>query len=147
MSLENENQNEKDINIAKDEIIEEIKEENIETELDNYSSKEEIEKIENLDSNLKEDLNNLKEESKCSKKDNFLIRLVASLIDQIIALGISLILLLVFDLILKPFGLYVAERIPVFFFIYVIINILHPVIGRCSKMRGTLGEKITKLNK
>lgn len=98
MSLENENQNEKDINIAKDEIIEEIKEENIETELDNYSSKEEIEKIENLDSNLKEDLNNLKEESKCSKKDNFLIRLVASLIDQIIALGISLILLLVFDL-------------------------------------------------
>lgn len=139
MSLEDK----KDINKAKDEIIEEIKEEAIEVNLEDYIEQGNSSEEKTEEKIIKTD----KDENVNDNKGKFLKTLLASLIDQTVALVVSLALLFLFDGILKLFGFYVVERIPVFFFIYVVINILHPAIGRCSKIRGTLGDKLAKLNK
>lgn len=77
-----------------------------------------------------------------STKLIFLKRVLSGVIDQIILIAISLILLLVFNGILKLFGFYIAEREPMFFILYVIANILYGPICKLSKLNTTIGTKI-----
>lgn len=72
----------------------------------------------------------------------FFKRVLSGIIDQIIVIVISLILLLVFNFILKLFGFYIAEREPMFFILYVITNILYGPICKLSKLNTTIGTKI-----
>ncbi|MGG7142306.1 hypothetical protein ACQPVP_02430 [Clostridium nigeriense] len=72
----------------------------------------------------------------------FLKKLLAGIIDQIISIAISLLLLIVFDLILKVIGLYIAEREPMFLIMYIIVNILYIPICTSTKLKETIGRKI-----
>lgn len=77
-----------------------------------------------------------------STKLIFFKRVLSGVIDQIILIALSLILLLVFNGILKLVGFYIAEREPMFFILYVITNILYGPICKLSKLNTTIGTKI-----
>lgn len=86
-------------------------------------------------------LNN--EESKeDSKFIKFIKKFLAATIDQIINLSISLVLLLIFDGILRLVGLYVAERQPIFLITYIVVSILYTSICESTKLNKTIGKKI-----
>lgn len=72
----------------------------------------------------------------------FLKRVLSGIIDQVISIAIALVLLLVFNLVLKIFGFYIVEREPIFAIIYVITNILYTPICNSSKLGKTIGLKI-----
>ncbi|MGG7056719.1 hypothetical protein ACQPUY_12620 [Clostridium nigeriense] len=72
----------------------------------------------------------------------FLKKVLAGIIDQIISIAISLLLLIVFDLILKVIGLYIAEREPMFLIMYIIVNIFYTPICTSTKLKETIGRKI-----
>lgn len=72
----------------------------------------------------------------------FLKRLLAGIIDQVIAIAIAIILFLLFNAVLKVFGLYFVEREQIFFILYVITNILYMPICKSSKLKKTIGLKI-----
>ena len=74
----------------------------------------------------------------------FFSRLMSGVIDQCVVVGSSLIALLIIDLAVKPFGYAVIERIPLFFILYVVANILYPTILLGTKIRTTLGNKLFK---
>lgn len=79
------------------------------------------------------------------KKKGILIRLIASMIDQTVAIGVSVGLLFLFDGILRLFGLFVAQRQPIFFIIFVIVNVIYSPIMESTKVKATLGRKLLKL--
>ncbi|MPQ44347.1 RDD family protein [Clostridium tarantellae] len=81
-----------------------------------------------------------------NKKPSFFKRLVQSVIDEAIILLISLLLLFLIDLILRPMGYFIAERVPFYFIIFVLANIFYAPILKATKLSGTIGEKIMKLN-
>lgn len=72
----------------------------------------------------------------------FLKKVLAGIIDQIISISISLLLLIVFDLILKVLGLYISEREPMFLIMYIIVNILYTPICTSTKLKETIGRNI-----
>ncbi|MDU5108800.1 MAG: RDD family protein [Clostridium sp.] len=76
-----------------------------------------------------------------SKIMKFIKRALASAIDQIIVIAISLLLLVVFDFALRILGFYVAERQPIFFIIYVLVNIVYEAICSSTKLKKTIGKK------
>lgn len=80
----------------------------------------------------------IKEDGKAVK---FIKRLLAATIDQIVVIAIALLLLLVFDFILKLIGFYIAERQPMFLIIYVITNILYSTICESTNLGRTIGKK------
>lgn len=87
------------------------------------------------------------EEIKTEVKENIIIKeLLSGAIDQIIVLLVALATLVVFNLILKLFGYYIAERQPMFLIIYVLINILYPIVCKRLKINVTIGKKVL-LNK
>lgn len=89
------------------------------------------------DNNIEEN-EEVKEDSKVVK---FIKRLLAATIDQIVAIALALLLLLVFDFLLKFVGFYIAERQPMFLIIYVITNILYTPICESTKLGRTIGKK------
>lgn len=80
----------------------------------------------------------IKEDGKAVK---FIKRLLAATIDQIVVIAIALLLLLVFDFILKLIGFYIAERQPMFLIVYVITNILYSTICESTNLGRTIGKK------
>ncbi|WP_291648787.1 RDD family protein [Clostridium sp.] len=100
------------------------------------------ENYDNKDSKVIEEYNDINEEVKEDGKSvKFIKRLLAATIDQIVAIALALLLLLVFDLILRFVGLYIAERQPMFLIIYVITNILYSTICESTKLGRTIGKK------
>lgn len=80
----------------------------------------------------------VKEDGKAVK---FIKRLLAATIDQIVAIAFALLLLLIFDFLLKFVGFYIAQRQPMFLVIYVITNILYSTICESTKIGRTIGKK------
>ena len=113
------------------EAIEEILEEDV------ISSSEEI---------LVGDSSLLEEEARKSdsKIMKFVKRVLASVIDQIIVIARALLLLVIFDFALRAVGFYVSERQPIFFIIYVLVNIVYEAICSSTKLKKTIGKKTIK---
>lgn len=85
-------------------------------------------------------------EEEIEEKKGVVRELLAGVVDQIIVMASSLVVLLVFNLILKIFGYYVVEKQPMFLIIYVIINIIYSPICKKFKLKETVGRKVL-LNK
>lgn len=120
-----------------------IKEETV-TEVENNDLviNEEVVKNDNLDQNVIEEMLTVEEVQEDSKTIKFLKRILASVADQIIAVALSLVSIILFDLILRLFGLYIADRQPMFLIIYVIVNILYSPICESTKLGKTIGKKV-----
>ena len=120
-----------------------IKEETV-TEVENNDLviNEEVVKNDNLDQNVIEEMLTVEEVQEDSKIVKFLKRILASVADQIIAVALSLVSIILFDLILRLFGLYIADRQPMFLIIYVIVNILYSPICESTKLGKTIGKKV-----
>ena len=86
------------------------------------------------------------EEEMEEEKKGVVRELLAGVVDQIVVMASSLVVLLVFNLILKIFGYYVVEKQPMFLIIYVIINIIYAPICKQFKLKETVGRKVL-LNK
>lgn len=120
-----------------------IKEETV-TEVENNDVvvNEEVVEDNNLDQNVIEEMLTVEEVQEDSKIIKFLKRILASVADQIIAVALSLVSIVLFDLILRLFGLYIADRQPIFLIIYVIVNILYSPICESTKLGKTIGKKV-----
>lgn len=120
-----------------------IKEETV-TEVENNDVvvNEEVVEDNNLDQNVIEEMLTVEEVQEDSKIIKFLKRILASVADQIIAVALSLVAIVLFDLILRLFGLYIADRQPIFLIIYVIVNILYSPICESTKLKKTIGKKV-----
>lgn len=120
-----------------------IKEETV-TEVENADivTNEEAVENDNLDQNVIEEMLTVEEVQEDSKIIKFLKRILASVADQIIAVALSLVSIVLFDLILRLFGLYIADRQPIFLIIYVIVNILYSPICESTKLNKTIGKKV-----
>lgn len=121
--VENEEASTIDNTIEKTEVIEETPEEILEEEV----LAEEIE-LEN------------------EVKPSFVKEILIGVVDQIVSLVAALVILFVFNLIIKIFGYYVAEKEPMFLIMYVIVNIIYSPICNKLKLKQTVGRKIL-LNK
>lgn len=76
-----------------------------------------------------------------SKMMHYTKVILSGVLDQIFAIGLSLIAFGIFDLALRIFGYRVALREEVFMIIYVIINVLYyPILHEVLKGK-TLGKK------
>lgn len=131
--MENKDLNNEEIIIEKQETVNETN--------DTVISEELIEN-DNLDQNVIEEMLTVEEIHEDSKGIKFLKRLLSSIMDQIIVVAMSLLAIVLFDLILKVFGFYVAERQPIFLIIYVIVNILYYPICESTKLKNTIGKKV-----
>lgn len=69
-------------------------------------------------------------------------KIIASVIDQIVVAAISLIGMVVFDLLIRLIGFYVAERLPMYFIFFAIGNVFYPVLCDLLKLKKTYGYKI-----
>lgn len=120
-----------------------IKEETV-TEVENNDVvvNEEVVEDNNLDQNVIEEMLTVEEVQEDSKIIKFLKRILASVADQIIAVALSLVSIVLFDLILRLFGLYIADRQPIFLIIYVIVNILYSPICESTKLGKTIGKRV-----
>lgn len=72
---------------------------------------------------------------------SFIKKLFSNILDQAVILGISAILLLVFDLLIGFIGYMVAEPTPILLIIYVVVNILYFPIFEAKNIR-TIGKRI-----
>lgn len=77
------------------------------------------------------------------KKSSFFKRILEGVIDQTVVL-LSLAAFFIVDLIMRPFGYKISAegRIPFYFIIFVIMNILYRAIMEGRKFKLTLGEKV-----
>lgn len=78
------------------------------------------------------------------KKSSFFKRILEGVIDQTVLLLLSLAAFFIVDLIMRPFGYKISAegRIPFYFIIFVIMNILYRAIMEGRKFKLTLGEKV-----
>lgn len=72
---------------------------------------------------------------------SYIKRLFASILDQAIVLGISAILLVIFDFLIGFAGYMVIEPTTILFIIDVIVNIIYQSVLQ-SKNRRTIGKRI-----
>lgn len=72
----------------------------------------------------------------------FFARLISSIVDQCIVVACSLILILIMDGILRLAGYYIDERVPIFFILYVLANIIYPTIMQGTRFKTTFGNKL-----
>ena len=126
-------------NIIKEEMVTEVENNDVVT---NEEVNEEVVENDNLDQNVIEEMLTVEEVKEDSKIVKFLKRILASVADQIIAVALSLISIVLFDLILRLFGLYIADRQPIFLIIYVIVNILYSPICESTKLNKTIGKRV-----
>lgn len=110
-----------------------------EAELDELLSDDSDSKEE--DSTIKKEQTKVKKESK-TKKVGFINRVIQGVIDQILNILVALLILLAVDGILHLMGLYIAQRISMFFIIYVITNILYEPILEKTKLKTTVGKRL-----
>ena len=83
---------------------------------------------------------------KGEKETSFFKRLLEGIIDQTVVLLLSLAAFFIVDLLMRPFGYKISleGRIPFYFVIFVIMNILYRAIMEGRKFKLTLGEKILR---
>lgn len=81
---------------------------------------------------------------KGEKETSFFKRLLEGIIDQTVVLLLSLAAFFIVDLLMRPFGYKISleGRIPFYFVIFVIMNILYRAIMEGRKFKLTLGEKV-----
>ena len=81
---------------------------------------------------------------KGEKETSFFKRLLEGIIDQTVVLLLSLAAFFIVDLLQRPFGYKISleGRIPFYFVIFVIMNILYRAIMEGRKFKLTLGEKV-----
>ena len=81
---------------------------------------------------------------KGEKNTSFFKRILEGIIDQTVVLLLSLAAFFIVDLIMRPFGYKISleGRIPFYFIIFVIMNILYSAIMEGRKFKLTLGEKV-----
>lgn len=68
--------------------------------------------------------------------------ILSGVLDQILAIGLALIIFTVFDLILRAFGLYIAMKQEMFLVVYIISNMLYYPLVQEMLHGKTLGRKI-----
>lgn len=78
------------------------------------------------------------------KKQSFFSKIMVEVANQCCIIVCALILLLIFDEIIKLFGYYISERVPLFFLLYLIMNICFRPILESSKFKTTVGNKLFK---
>lgn len=78
------------------------------------------------------------------KFEHFFKAILSGVLDQIIVLGIGLILFIVFDLILGAIGYQIAMREEMFLIVYIITNILYYSISPEILEGKTVGKKIIR---
>lgn len=85
-----------------------------------------------------------KEDKKVEKETSFFKRILEGIIDQTVVLLLSLAAFFIVDLLMRPFGYKISAegRIPFYFVIFVIMNILYRAIMEGRKFKLTLGEKV-----
>ncbi|MDZ5253064.1 hypothetical protein [Clostridium sp. LIBA-8841] len=122
--------------------------------MDSYEKEAAILETVSLDTNTmaidNEEFMNKKEDHKKDigeqgeKKVSFLKRILEGVIDQTVVLLLSLAAFFIVDLLMRPFGykISVEGRIPFYFVIFVIMNILYRAIMEGKKFKLTLGEKV-----
>ena len=78
------------------------------------------------------------------KETSFFKRILEGIIDQTVVLLLSLAAFFIVDLLMRPFGYKISleGRIPFYFVIFVIMNILYRAIMEGRKFKLTLGEKV-----
>ena len=130
-------------NILEDNKLE--KEDNLVEEV-NVENEEVVENTEEgIDEEKKGLLEGFEDENEIVKsKTGFFKDVLSGIIDQILAIAISLLLLVAFDAIIKLIGFYVAEREPMFLIMYIITNVLYRPILKASKLKETIGGKLIK---
>lgn len=81
---------------------------------------------------------------KGEKETSFFKRILEGIIDQTVVLLLSLVAFFIVDLLMRPFGYKISleGRIPFYFVIFVIMNILYRAIMEGRKFKLTLGEKV-----
>ncbi|HAT4319067.1 RDD family protein [Clostridium perfringens] len=81
---------------------------------------------------------------KGEKETSFFKRILEGIIDQTVVLLLSLAVFFIVDLLMRPFGYKISleGRIPFYFVIFVIMNILYRAIMEGRKFKLTLGEKV-----
>ena len=81
---------------------------------------------------------------KGEKETSFFKRILEGIIDQTVVLLLSLAAFFIVYLLMRPFGYKISleGRIPFYFVIFVIMNILYRAIMEGRKFKLTLGEKV-----
>ncbi len=79
-----------------------------------------------------------------NKKQGFFSKIMVEVANQCCIIISALILLAIFDGAFKIFGYYIAERVPLFFLLYLIMNICYRPILESSKLKATVGNKLFK---
>ena len=81
---------------------------------------------------------------KGEKETSFFKRILEGIIDQTVVLLLSLAAFFIVDLLMRPFGYKISleGRIPFYFVIFVIMNILYRAIMEGRKFKLTLCEKV-----
>ncbi|WP_415335944.1 hypothetical protein [Clostridium perfringens] len=81
---------------------------------------------------------------KGEKETSFFKRILEGIIDQTVVVLLSLAAFFIVDLLMRPFGYKISleGRIPFYFVIFVIMNILYRAIMEGRKFKLTLGEKV-----
>ncbi|MDU4910042.1 RDD family protein [Clostridium baratii] len=83
----------------------------------------------------------LEEELEVDSNPSFFKKLFASLLDQVILIGVSALLLVIFDLIIGFMGYMVVEPTGIILIIYGILNVLYRPIFE-GKNKRTIGKRI-----
>lgn len=95
--------------------------------------------------NTKEHVTEVKDKEGCISKVNFKDTFVASIIDILVTLGISIVALFIIDGLLRvAAGYYIVKKIEMIAIIYLIVSLLYTSIMQ-SKNCDTVGMKVAKL--
>lgn len=83
-------------------------------------------------------------DKKDKKESSFFKRLLEGVVDQTVILLLSLMAFFVVDLIMRPFGYKISleGRIPFYFVIFVIMNIIYRAVMTGKKFKLTIGERV-----
>lgn len=81
----------------------------------------------------------VKEESKAMTG---IRKLLVGVIDQIVIFAASLVVLMIFDFILRLTGFFVAQREQVILIIYALLNVIYIPICEATKLKKTIGKKV-----
>ena len=125
-----------------EEIKDAIQSEEENKDIDTAADAEEVNNEENIDEVVENEFL-LKEEE--NKKHSIVNDVLGTIMDQLAMLCVSALILLVFGYIIKFVGYYVVMPIPVLLIIYFIVGCLYAPILRHSRLKKTIGEKITKI--
>ena len=86
----------------------------------------------------------IKENTSDVQTVSFFKRLIEGVIDQTIVLLLSLGGFFLVDLLMRPFGYKISPegRIPFYFIIFIVMNIIYRAVMEGKKFKLTLGEKV-----